>query len=78
MTPLTFISAHGIVPIKLEQADMGLQLACVGSKSTINYGGQRAHNVRNPHVEEYFAIAHNYDASLCFSLMTLNVYPGLD
>ena len=34
-----FIHATGIIPIKLEQP-IGLQLACVGSKSTINYGAK--------------------------------------
>ena len=34
-----FIHTMGIVPIKLEQL-IGLQLACMGSKSTINYGAK--------------------------------------
>ena len=47
-----FIHAMGIIPIKLEQP-IGLQLACVGSKSTITF--------RTARVEEYFDIANiNY------------------
>ena len=43
-----FICAMGIVPIRLEKL-IGVQLTCVGSKSTITFGNQ--------HVEEYFNIA---------------------
>ena len=46
----------GIVPIKLEQP-IGLQLACMGSKSTINYGAKSTITFGNAHVEEYFDIA---------------------
>ena len=51
-----FFHAMGIVPIKLEQP-IGLQLACVGSKSTINYGAKSTITFGNEHVEEYFNIA---------------------
>ena len=51
-----FICATGIVPIKLEQP-IGLQLACVGSKSTINYGAKSTITFGNARVEEYFDIA---------------------
>ena len=51
-----FIHAMGIIPIKLEQP-IGLQLACVGSKSTINYGAKSTITFRNAHVKEYFNIA---------------------
>ena len=55
-----FIRTTGIVPIKLEQP-IGLQLACVGSKSTINYGARSTITFRTAHVEEYFDIANiNY------------------
>ena len=50
-----FIHATGIIPIKLEQP-IGLQLACVGSKSTINYGAKSTITFRNTRVEEYFNI----------------------
>ena len=51
-----FICAMGIVPIKLEQL-IGLQLACMGSKSTINYGARSTITFRMTCVEEYFDIA---------------------
>ena len=51
-----FIHAMAIVPIKLEQP-IGLQLACVGSKSTINYGAKSTIMFGNVRVEEYFDIA---------------------
>ena len=51
-----FIRATGIVPIKLEQP-IGLQLTCVGSKSTINYGAKSTITFGNARVEEYFDIA---------------------
>ena len=51
-----FIRATGIVPIKLEKP-IGLQLACVGSKATINYGAKSTITFVNAHVEEYFDIA---------------------
>jgi len=51
-----FICATGIVPIKLEQP-IGLQLACVVSKSTINYGAKSTITFGNQCVEEYFDIA---------------------
>ena len=55
-----FIHTMGIVPIKLEQP-IGLQLACVGSKSTINYGAKSTIMFGNARVEEYFDIANiNY------------------
>ena len=51
-----FIHATGIVPIKLEQP-IGLQLACMGNKSTINYGARSTITFGTAHVEEYFDIA---------------------
>ena len=55
-----FIHATGIVPIELEQL-IGLQLACVGSKSTINYGTRSTITFGTVHVEEYFNITNiNY------------------
>ena len=50
-----FIHATGIVPIKLEQP-IGLQLTCVGSKSTINYGARSTITFGTVCVEEYFDI----------------------
>ena len=55
-----FIHATGIVPIKLEQP-IGLQLACMGSKSTINYGARSTIIFGTVCVEEYFDITNiNY------------------
>ena len=51
-----FIHATGIIPIKLEQP-IGLQLTCMGSKSTINYGAKSTITFGNVHIEEYFNIA---------------------
>ena len=50
-----FICTTGIVPIKLEQP-IGLQLVCVGSKSTINYGAKSTITFRTACVKEYFNI----------------------
>ena len=41
---------------KLEQP-VGLQLACVGSKSTISYGVRSSIVFGNKHVKEYFDVA---------------------
>ena len=55
-----FICATGIVPIRLEQP-IGLQLTCMGSKSTINYGARSTITFGTAHVEEYFNIVNiNY------------------
>ena len=51
-----FICTTGIVPIKLEKP-IGLQLACMGSKSTINYGAKSTITFGTVCVEEYFDIA---------------------
>ena len=48
--------ATGIPMFKLE-SPVGLQLACMGSKSTINYGVRSSIVFRNKHVEEYFNVA---------------------
>ena len=50
-----FICATGIIPIKLEQP-IGLQLTCMGSKSTINYGAKSTITFGTVHVTEYFDI----------------------
>ena len=46
----------GMKPMKLEQP-IGLQLACVGSKSTINYGTEANIVFGNTRVEEYLNVA---------------------
>ena len=51
-----YIQATGILIFKLEHP-VGLQLACMGSKSTINYGAKRTIVFGNKHVEEYFDVA---------------------
>ena len=60
-----YIRAMGIPTFKLESA-VGLQLTCVGSKSTINYGAKSSIVFRNKHVEEYFNMANidHYDVIL--------------
>ena len=50
-----FIHATGIVLIELEKL-IGLQLACVGSKSTINYGAESTIMFGTACVEEYLDI----------------------
>ena len=70
-----FIHAMGIIPIKLEQP-IGLQLTCVGSKSTINYGAKSTITFGTACVEEYFDIANinYYDVILGTpSLWRLNI-----
>ena len=51
-----FAHATGIKLTKLEQP-IGLQLACVGSKSTINYGTKATIVFGNTHIEEYLDLA---------------------
>ena len=51
-----FTCARGIVTKKLENP-VALQLACVGSKSTISYGATSTIAFRNQHIEEYFDVA---------------------
>ena len=51
-----FARATGMKLTKLEQP-IGLQLACVGSKSTINYGTKATIVFSNTHVEEYPDVA---------------------
>jgi len=52
--------ATGIRTFKLEQP-IGLQLACVGSNSTISYGAKSTIAFGNKHVKEYFDMANiNY------------------
>ena len=48
------------------ESPVGLQLACVGSKSTINYGAKSSIVFGNKHVEEYFDVANinHYDVIL--------------
>ena len=48
--------ATGIKTFKLEQP-IGLQLACMGSKSTINYGAKSTIVFGNKLIEEYFNVA---------------------
>ena len=51
-----YIWATGIPIFKLEHP-VGLQLACVGSKSTINYGVKSSIVFGNKHVEDSVAVA---------------------
>ena len=60
-----YIWATGIPIFKLEHP-VGLQLACMGSKSTINYGAKSSIVFGNKQVEEYFNVANidHYDVIL--------------
>ena len=51
-----YACATGIMTFKLEQP-IGLQLACVGSKSTISYGTKSTITFGNQHVDKYFDMA---------------------
>ena len=46
----------GLVTTKLDDP-VGLQLACVSSKSTINYGAMSTIIFRDKHIKEYFDVA---------------------
>ena len=55
-----YVRATGIPTFKLE-SPVRLQLACMGSKSTISYGARSSIVFGNKHVEEYFDVANiNY------------------
>ena len=56
MVSPNFTRAMGMKLTKLEQP-IGLQLACVGSKSTINYGTEATIVFGNTHIEEYLDVA---------------------
>ena len=60
-----FTRATGIVTKKLENP-VALQLACVGSKSTISYGATSTIAFGNQCIEEYFDVANinHYDVIL--------------
>ena len=60
-----YVRATGIPTFKLE-SPVGLQLTCMGSKSTINYGVRSSIVFGNKHVEEYFDVANidHYDVIL--------------
>ena len=56
MVSPNFACAMGMKLTKLEQP-IGLQLACVGSKSTINYGTEATIVFGSTHVKEYLNVA---------------------
>ena len=60
-----YVRATGIPIFKLEHPVL-LQLACMGSKSMINYGVKSSIVFGNKHVEEYFDVANinHYDVIL--------------
>ena len=60
-----YVQAMGIPIFKLEHP-VGLQLTCMGNKSTINYGAKSSIVLRNKHVKEYFNVANidHYDVIL--------------
>ena len=60
-----YVQAMGIPIFKLEHP-VGLWLACVGSKSMINYGAKSSIVFSNKHVKEYFDMANidHYDVIL--------------
>ena len=51
-----FTRATGLVTFKLEQP-IALQLACIGSKSTVNYGVHSTISFSNQCVKETFNVA---------------------
>ena len=51
-----YVWAMGIPTFKLE-SPVGLQLTCMGRKSTISYGARSSIVFGNKHVEEYFDMA---------------------
>ena len=51
-----YVWATGIPTFKLK-SPVGLQLTCVGSKSTISYGARSSIVFGNKHIEEYFNMA---------------------
>ena len=60
MISLAYTQATGIRTFKLEQP-VGLQLTCMGSKSTINYGANSTIVFNNKHIKDYFNVANiNY------------------
>jgi len=74
-----FACAMGMALAKLEQP-IGLQLACVGSKSTINYGTETTIVFGDTHVKEYFDVSNidYYDIILGTPfLQCLGSCPGL-
>ena len=56
MVSPNFACAMGMKLTKLEQP-ISLQLACVGSKSTINYGTEATIMFSNTHIKEYLDVA---------------------
>src|SRR6266481_2271262 len=60
-----YTQAMGIKTFKLERP-IGLQLACVGSKSTINYGAHSSIAFGTKCIDEYFDVANidHYDVIL--------------
>ena len=60
-----YVWAMGIPTFKLE-SPVRLQLACMGSKSTIDYGARSSIVFGNKHIEEYFNVANinHYDVIL--------------
>ena len=55
-----YVQATGIPTFKLK-SPVRLQLACVGSKSTISYGARSSIVFGNKHIEEYFNVVNiNY------------------
>ena len=54
-----YVWATGIPTFKLE-SPVGLQLACMGSKSMISYGVRSSIVFGDTHVEEYFDVANIY------------------
>ena len=60
-----YAQSMGVKTFKLEQP-IGLQLACVGSKSMINYSAKSTIAFGNKHFKEYFNITNidHYDVIL--------------
>ena len=65
-----YAQATGIRTFKLEQP-IGLQLACVGSKSTINYGAKSTIVIGNKLVKEYLVMANIYHYNVILGMLFL-------
>ena len=78
MVSPNFACATGMKLTKLEQP-IGHQLACVGSKSTINYGTEATIVFGNTHVEEYLDMANiNYYNVILGTLFLRHLGVALD
>ena len=67
-----FACAMGMKLTKLEQP-IGLQLACVGSKSTINYGTKATIMFSDTHIEKYLNVANINYYDIILGMLCLDI-----